>query len=105
MTVVKIKKEGCFNRSFELIGHAGYNLSGPDIVCAAISMATQMTLIGLDEVVNAKYTFQGDAAKGYMCIKVTNIMDDATKALLDTLEAALKVLASQYPQNIQIYSH
>ena len=35
--------------SFSLDGHAGYDVEGKDIVCAAVSAVTNMTLIGLNE--------------------------------------------------------
>lgn len=103
MTKVSITKTFC-SVEFNLEGHAGFAPLGFDIVCSAISMATQMTLIGLEEVAHAKVTYQGDPASGTMRIRVDNIMDDATWALTKTLELALNDLAQQYPQNIQIIS-
>lgn len=32
---------------FRMEGHAGYNTKGPDILCAALSTASQMTLNGI----------------------------------------------------------
>lgn len=40
--------------SFSLNGHAGYDVEGKDIVCAAVSAVTNMTLIGLNEKLRLK---------------------------------------------------
>ena len=40
--------------SFSLDGHAGYDVEGKDIVCAAVSAVTNMTLIGLNEKLRLK---------------------------------------------------
>ena len=44
--------------SFSLNGHAGYDVNGKDIVCAAVSAVTNMILIGLNEILNIKLKFE-----------------------------------------------
>ena len=44
--------------SFSLNGHAGYDVEGKDIVCAAVSAATNMALIGLSEKLKLKLKFE-----------------------------------------------
>lgn len=34
-------------KGFKVEGHSGYNLKGPDILCASISTASQMTINGI----------------------------------------------------------
>ena len=50
---------------FEASGHAGYGVSGSDIVCAAISALTQATAGGLSEVVKAPIQTRMDEDTGY----------------------------------------
>lgn len=103
MTTVIILKSHGYIKSVELIGHANYASSGPDIVCAAISMATHMTILGLEEVARAKFTSNCEF-EGYMKIEVDEPFNDRVDTLMKTLELALSTLSSQYPENIQIYS-
>ena len=44
--------------SFSLNGHAGYNVQGKDIVCAAVSAVTNMALIGLGEKLKLDLKFE-----------------------------------------------
>ena len=44
--------------SFSLNGHAGYDVNGKDIVCAAVSAVTNMVLIGLNENLSIKLKFE-----------------------------------------------
>ena len=55
MITVKIERnENDEIISFSLDGHAGYDVEGKDIVCAAVSAVTNMTLIGLNEKLRLK---------------------------------------------------
>ena len=47
--------------SFVLNGHAGYDVQGKDIVCAAVSAATNMALIGLAEKLKLNLKFEKNA--------------------------------------------
>ena len=44
--------------SFTLNGHAGYDVQGKDIVCAAVSAVTNMALIGLGEKLKINLKFE-----------------------------------------------
>ena len=103
MTKVYINKEKGFIKSFTLMGHAGYNNSGPDIVCAAVSTASQMTIIGLESVANAKFT-SVCTTPGLMKIELNEESNERANTLMETLELTLLTLSSQYPQNVQVYS-
>jgi uncharacterized protein YsxB (DUF464 family) len=90
--------------SITLKGHANYGKVGQDIICAAISMATQMTVIGLQEIAHAN--FEADLeTPGFMELIIHNPGDLRVRVLVDTLELTLKQLATQYPENIRFHSH
>ena len=63
---------------FRISGHAGYEDSGKDIVCAAVTSAMQLTANG-------------------------KCQDPRVFALLDSLRLQLEVLEEQFPQFIQIH--
>ncbi|QGU95535.1 ribosomal-processing cysteine protease Prp [Clostridium bovifaecis] len=50
MTSVIFKKKDEYLISFRIEGHSGFDEEGEDIVCSAISMISQTTLIGILEV-------------------------------------------------------
>ena len=47
MTHVEILYHGNIIYGFKMEGHAGYNKQGPDVVCASLSAASQMTINGV----------------------------------------------------------
>lgn len=91
---------------FEASGHAGYGVSGSDIVCAAISALTQATAGGLSEVVKAPIQTRMDEDTGYFsCMIDKNASSDTLKdaqILLVTLKMALTEISRDYPGTIRI---
>ena len=55
--------------SFSLNGHAGYDVNGKDIVCAAVSAVVNMVLIGLNEILKIKLNFE-KAEGGYIKVEL-----------------------------------
>lgn len=47
MTHIEIFYHGNIIYGFRMEGHAGYNLNGPDVVCASLSAVSQMTVNGV----------------------------------------------------------
>ena len=47
MTQVKVICKGNKIIGFEMLGHAGYNVGGPDILCASLSAVSQLTINGI----------------------------------------------------------
>lgn len=47
MTHVEMLCEGNLFIGFKMKGHAGYNTSGPDILCASLSTASQLIINGI----------------------------------------------------------
>ena len=54
---------------FSLNGHAGYSENGKDIVCAAVSAVTNMTLIGLGERLKLNMKFERNDG-GYLKVEL-----------------------------------
>ena len=55
--------------SFSLNGHAGYDVEGKDIVCAAVSAVTNMALIGLNEKLKLNLKFEKNDG-GYLKVEL-----------------------------------
>ena len=55
--------------SFTLNGHAGYDVQGKDIVCAAVSAVTNMALIGLGEKLKLNLKFEKSDG-GYLKVEL-----------------------------------
>ena len=99
MIKVNIKaKEGNIN-SIKISGHAGYDVSGKDIVCAAVSSITITTvnaLIKLDE--NAIDYVQNDDLT-----VIVKKHDEVTSVLIQNMIDLLQELEKDYKKNIKIY--
>lgn len=55
-TIVFLVDKSDLFMGFKMIGHAGYNTNGPDILCSALSATSQMTVNGIiDALKNTKY--------------------------------------------------
>ena len=99
MIKVNIKaKDGNIN-SIKISGHAGYDVSGKDIVCAAVSSITITTinaLIRLDE--NAIDYVQNDDLT-----VIVKKHDEVTSVLIQNMIDLLQELEKDYKKNIKIY--
>ncbi|WP_077368066.1 ribosomal-processing cysteine protease Prp [Anaerosalibacter sp. Marseille-P3206] len=90
-------------------GHAGYSTSGNDIVCAAISMLVQTTLIALNEVSkidenNIDYNI--DEKKGILEVSIPRNLPEKqiydANIILKTMEVGIKALIESYPKYITL---
>ena len=93
MTKVFFYKEKGFYTGFTFDGHAMYNPEGPDILCSAASMASQMTFIGLSNVAKVRPTYIAD--DGYLNVSFESESPTA-QALVETLKLAIDDLCNQY---------
>ena len=55
MTKVKMLYDGNVFCGFDMEGHAGFNPGGPDVICASLSAASQMTINGLLDWIGCDY--------------------------------------------------
>ena len=101
MTKITIfKKEGKI-WSYQIKGHSGFAEEGKDIVCSAISTASQMTLLGLEDVLNLKV--ESDIQDGYMQVKVLDDFEnESVQILMKTLEKTLEHFAKEYAKFVKM---
>ena len=78
--------------SFSLNGHAGYNVQGKDIVCAAVSAVTNMALIGLGEKLKLNLKFEKSDG-GYLKV---GLPEDINKDDMMVAQFLLESLVTEY---------
>lgn len=98
--MIKVNVKYNNNKVYELVikGHAGYDVHGKDIVCAAVSsmaITTINNIIALDESIDYEEN------SGLLIIRVKRDTEVNNK-LLDNLVRMLVELKEQYPKNIEI---
>ena len=86
-------------KEIEISGHAEYDESGKDIVCAAVSTAIIVTA-NAAELLNLKHTFKLWIDEGYFRLEVLEKNDTLNKLLIN-LEYTLFDLEQQYPNYIK----
>ncbi len=87
---------------FRISGHAGYEDSGKDIVCAAVTSAMQLTANGITEILF--YQPELRVEENAVTLQTNGkCQDPRVFALLDSLRLQLEVLEEQFPQFIQIH--
>ena len=90
--------------SFMLDGHAGYDAKGKDIVCAAVSAVTNMTLIGLGEELALPLEFKkGDG--GYLKCALGDVSADKmnlAQFLLSCMVIEYRDIENNYGKYIKV---
>lgn len=82
--------------SFSCEGHAGFEDTGKDIVCAAVSMLVINTANSLDKLTDNRITGTDDK---YIQWKFTDIPDEKGKLLMDSMVMGLKEIERKYGNN------
>ena len=93
--------------SYNISGHAGYDIKGQDIVCAAVSVLAQTALISLVEVCGIKekeIDYFIDDVKGLLDVNLPKTLDIDTRSkaevVLRTLELGIKSIIENYPEYV-----
>ena len=97
------KKDKLFG--FKVYGHSGYDISGRDIVCAAVSSITQSVIIGLNNVICDNFCYCVDKKKPLVYVNISDYKEsDIEKAqiLLNTFKYTLRELVNEYRNYIKI---
>ena len=91
---------------FRMEGHAGFNTEGPDILCASLSTASQMTMNGvldwtglsLDEAIKEE-----DKAKAILHFEIPySFTSTVTQQLFTSFEMFIEQLMEQYKDNVML---
>jgi len=84
----------------EVTGHALYDDSGKDIVCASVSTAIIVTINALEKL-NVLDDIEYTIEEGYFLVAIKK-HSDILDALIDNLSYSLNDLSNQYPKYIKI---
>ena len=87
-------------------GHADYEESGKDIVCAAVSTITQSLAMGILKILNIKAKYKVDENTGYLELRLPEIKDDLlldkVQVLFKTAYISLEDFQKGFPSNIKV---
>lgn len=90
---------------FTVKGHACAADPGEDIVCAAVSVLTQTTVLSLYEIANI--AIEHEMRNGYLeCKLPMNLKEKElydTKLLIDTMLLGLKNIQQSYSEYVEIF--
>jgi len=98
MIKIEVKKENNQIKEILIKGHANYDISGKDIVCAAASAITITTINAILSIDSEAIYYEEEPN---LFIKI-NKFDDVTNKLIKNMINMLKELEHDYPKNIKI---
>jgi len=98
MIKIEVKKENNQIKEILIKGHANYDISGKDIVCAAASAITITTINAILSIDSEAIYYEEEPN---LFIKI-NKFDDVTNKLIKNMINLLKELEVNYPSNIQV---
>lgn len=101
MTKVSIQYKGKGLESIKVSGHAGTNVKGKDLVCAAVSAITFGALNAINDI-DADFDYEIDADEPYICLSPKGAISDHDETVLETLIIQLKTIQASYPEAISI---
>lgn len=105
MIIVTVYRSQGTITGYSIRGHAGFRPRGEDIVCAAVSMLAQTTVLGLGRHIN-KLSFSVDDAGVLRCslpAKLNQTQKIQAEAILETMLAGLKNLQQNYSKHIRVF--
>ncbi|MBR4724586.1 MAG: ribosomal-processing cysteine protease Prp [Lachnospiraceae bacterium] len=82
--------------AFRCEGHAGYDRSGRDIVCSAVSILTINTVNSVESFTEDRFTLETDEKRGYMYFSLNDEPSDDSRLLLKSLELGIKGIVEEY---------
>lgn len=110
MIITKIFKDKDANiKRYTVEGHANYDDYGKDIVCAAISVLSQTTLISLVKVCGLKENeikYSIDDEFGFLDVELPNNIEisilEKTQIVLKTLVVGISSVMESYPEYVTL---
>lgn len=102
MTKITIFRKNELICGYQVKGHSGYAEEGSDIVCSAISVATQMALVGLKEVL--KLNIESCVQDGFVKVEILNegYIDKSVQTILISMEKTLEDISKNYARYVKL---
>lgn len=109
MTNVEIFRDKDYILGFKIKGHTDYAAYGQDIVCAAISVLSQTSLMALVEVCGIdenKLDYKIEDETGFLEVNLPRNLNIVTieksQIVLRTFELGIKAIIESYPDNVTL---
>lgn len=105
MIQVQVFQNNSVIKGFKVLGHAGYEVKGQDIVCAGVSALTQTALLGLEEFIPEHYQWkisQDGYIECYLDAGLDNQKLHDAQVILVTMLRGLESIQDQYGDYIVI---
>ena len=97
--MIKIKKT---NDIISIRGHAEFAEPGKDIVCSAISTLTYTFIYSVEDLTEDKIEY--DISDGIVIINIKDLTE-ASKLLLSSFLYGCRMVADNFPNNVQVSEH
>ena len=101
MTKVSIVYKGKGLASLSVSGHAGTNVAGKDLVCAAVSAICFGALNAIEDIDN-DFDYEVDQEEANIRLAPKGAISDHDETVLETLIIQLKTIEASYPEAIKI---
>lgn len=106
MTRVTFFKKNNYIVGFNASGHSGYSEENSDIVCSAVSTATQMTIVGIRDVLKLEINCKREEKNALLACKLPSSLkeEEIKKAQMffKTLEISLKDIEEEFGRYLKV---
>ncbi|MDY5576300.1 MAG: ribosomal-processing cysteine protease Prp [Lachnospiraceae bacterium] len=89
-------------KGFSLLGHAGYDEAGKDIVCASVSILAISTVNSIEQITKDDIQYYTDEETGCLTCSFPGKINKGSKLLIDSFLFNLKQLRKDYKKYIKI---
>lgn len=90
-------------REFSILGHAGFDEPGRDIICSAVSAIAYTALGGMEELVGIlNYTEKDGYMKFNLPAGIEKDKEKTVRVILDTMAIGLKQIENDYGEYIEV---
>ncbi|MCR5640588.1 MAG: ribosomal-processing cysteine protease Prp [Lachnospiraceae bacterium] len=96
MIRVTVLKDQNNYQEFSLVGHAGFDVYGKDIVCAAVSMLVINTINSISSFTEDDITVTSDEKAGVLTCKLPCDYSHDTELLIEAMLLGLSEVSKEY---------
>ncbi len=90
-------------RKFTIMGHAGFEEAGRDVICSAVSAIAYTALGGMEELVGIlNHTEKDGFMKFYLPVDIEKDKEKTARIILDTMAIGLKQIENSYGEYIEV---
>ena len=101
MTKIFLFKKNGVIYACQIKGHCNFAEKGQDIVCSAVSTASQMALVGLEEVL--ELPLEKEIREGFLSFEILEGAEcEGAQTILGAMEKTFEKLAEDYAKNVKL---